>query len=128
MSAPRLEESVPASAASKSAAPLWRVAPAPAAGVQRSDDGGKTWATAFGGTGARIAAVSTPMPNVCWAVGAAGTIVRTANGVTWERIDPPDRVDLISVEARDSLSATVQAADARRFETRDGGLTWMTVP
>jgi photosystem II stability/assembly factor-like uncharacterized protein len=61
---------------------------------------------------------------VCWLVGSAGTVLLATDGERWEPRPFPERIDLVAVEARDALHATVTARDGRRFVTDDGGATW----
>jgi hypothetical protein len=37
----------------------------------------------------------------------------------------PETVDLVAVEAADANTARVTGADGRRFQTTDGGRTWI---
>lgn len=63
-------------------------------------------------------------PSVCWIVGKAGIVLLTTDGEAWVSRPLPEPVDLTAVEAVDTLTATVTAADGRRFVTTDGGITW----
>jgi photosystem II stability/assembly factor-like uncharacterized protein len=103
----------------------WRVA---AGSVQQSSDGGSTWTQAAVTVRGVLLAGASPAPATCWLVGASGLVVLTADGTTWTRVSFPQAVDLTSVAAVDSRSATVTTADGRRFETHDGGGSWAAVP
>lgn len=96
--------------------------------VRRSVDGGKSWQEQLSRVAADAAAGlnagSAPSPNVCWVVGSGGMVLLTIDGETWQRLPFPSPLDLVSVRADDARSAAVIARDGRRFETRDGGLTW----
>lgn len=131
---------------------VWRIAPEGA--IERSTDAGKTWRVQVANvwrSGAQtlvqsydgaartaqrplsnvnpeLAAGSAPSTKICWIVGHAGTILRTIDGEHWERVAPPAAVDLVSVQARDSQSASVTTADGRTFVTEDGGQTWQLKP
>ena len=66
--------------------------------ISRTTDGGATWNGQLVSANAELAAGSAPAPNVCWVVGAKGTIYRTTDGVTWKKvhahpqpISPPSR-------------------------------------
>ncbi len=61
---------------------------------------------------------------MCWLVGAAGTVLRTADGHTFERVSFPVATKLSAVTAIDADRATVTTADGRVFTTTDGGRTW----
>jgi hypothetical protein len=92
--------------------------------IQRSGDGGVTWTGQASGVGQDLTAGMAPQRGVCWVVGRAGTVVVLTNGNLWRHLEFPDTVDLIRVDARDGLAATVTAADGRRFQTADGGQIW----
>jgi hypothetical protein len=100
----------------------WRIGPA--GSIQRSEDGRQTWHKQDSGVTANLLAGSAPSDRVCWIIGQRGTVLRTVNGRTWEIVRPPAAVDLVLVTARDALTATVVAADGRKFSTSDGGRTW----
>jgi len=101
---------------------LWRVKPG--GSIELSRDDGKTWQVLENPVKIDFAAGSAPSEKVCWLAGAAGTVLRTTDGVKWEKTTAPSEADLIAIEARDALHAAVTAADGRKFTTRDGGCTW----
>jgi hypothetical protein len=94
--------------------------------IERSDDEGLSWATQT--SGVSLVAGDAVSAEVCWMVGPDGLVVRTVDGARWEQRPVPAGVDLVSVDARDGLHATVTASDGRRFSTEDGGRTWTPVP
>lgn len=108
----------------------WRIIPP--AGVQRTTDGGATWAIvdpiATGNRGNRssvaLVAGSSPGRDVCWIVGRAGLVLLSTDGATWHRRPLPETVDATAVRATDATNAIVTTADGRRFATVDGGLSW----
>ena len=97
-------------------------------GVQRSADAGATWRVEVTGAAETLTAGSSPSPSVCWLVGPSGTIVLSTDGRSWRRLAFPEAVDLRSVDATDSDSATVTTSDGRAFITDDGGRTWSRGP
>jgi hypothetical protein len=107
-----------------SSAPAWRLA---GGAVERSIDGGVSWTSRFRPADSTLRAVSGPSLTVCWAVGNEGAVHRTRDGETWTRVAFPERVPLVAVHAIDGERAVVTAADGRRFETADGGLTWRSI-
>jgi photosystem II stability/assembly factor-like uncharacterized protein len=100
----------------------WRILPSKA--VERSTTGGASWepividppATLTGG----VAASST----VCWLIGRAGVVLRSVDGIHFDRVTFPEAVDLASVRSTGAAQAGVTTADGRVFVTIDGGLTW----
>ena len=91
--------------------------------VERSVDGGATWAVVPGMPGAQVSAIAAPTSNVAWFAGGAGTVLVWVDD-TWSRVVFPEKVDLTSVRALGAREAFVTTADGRTFRTTDGGLTW----
>jgi hypothetical protein len=101
----------------------WRVGPGSA--VQRSTDGGASWAAQQTGISAALTAGSAPSPEICWFVGRGGIVMRTSDGGReWQRAPFPESADLLAITASTALDATVTLADGRRLSTMDGGRTW----
>ena len=48
----------------------------------------------------------------------------TTDGTQFTRVGTPATLDLVPVAATDARTATVTAADGRRFRTTDQGATW----
>ena len=100
----------------------WRILPTNA--VERSTTDGASWqpividprATVTGG----VAASST----VCWLIGRAGVVLRSVDGIHFDRVTFPEAVDLASIRSTGAAQASVTTADGRVFVTIDGGLTW----
>jgi len=99
----------------------WRIS---GASVQRSTDNGDTWTAQDTGTTVRLTAGSSPNPNICWIVGAQGTVLVSVDGRSWQRLKPPDPALLVSVRATSADAATVTTSDGRTFATTDRGQTW----
>jgi photosystem II stability/assembly factor-like uncharacterized protein len=72
----------------------------------------------------QITAGSSPSAAVCWIVGRGGTVLRSTDQQTWQRLNFPVTIDITSVRTTDAQSATVVTADGRTFSTVDGGGTW----
>ena len=102
---------------------VWRVR---GSSIERSDDGGGTWRPQHSGTTRGLAGGSAPSAQVCWVVGAAGTVLRTTDGEHWQAASPPTDADLVAIRAADAMNATAEAANGRRFSTADGGRKWST--
>jgi hypothetical protein len=100
----------------------WRIATEGT--VQRSTDGGVTWETQATGAAVTLTAGVSPAPSVCWLVGPGGVVLVTTDGRSWERLSFPEVVDLVAIRATDDKTATVTAADGRRFTTTNRGQTW----
>jgi photosystem II stability/assembly factor-like uncharacterized protein len=106
----------------------WRLGPG--GRIERSTDGGRTWQAQPSGVTTELLAGAAPSGQVAWVAGRAGVILRLTDDVQfpqWQRIPSPNglALDWVGLEARDALSATVTAADGRRFATEDGGRTWV---
>lgn len=111
--------------------------PAPAASawrlvngaVERTTDGGATWTNRFQPPDVTLRAISGPSPTVCWAVGDAGAVFRTTDGVNWTRVIFPEELALlVSVDAQDADRALVITESRRRFTTENGGVEWRAGP
>lgn len=99
----------------------WRVT---ADSIERTDDGGSTWAMVHLLRGESLVAGTSPSSSVCWFVGSAGTVMITVDGAVFVHVDVPGRPNLTSVTARDAQAAEAATADGRRFGTADSGRTW----
>lgn len=97
-------------------------------GVERSADAGVTWRTEVTGATTTLTAGSSPSPSVCWLIGPAGVVLLSTDGSSWRRLAFPETVDLRSVTATDSQTATVTTTDGRAFITTDGGQMWSRAP
>jgi photosystem II stability/assembly factor-like uncharacterized protein len=92
--------------------------------IARSDDAGKTWHGQPVPTESPLFAGSAPSDGVCWAVGAKGTVLRSGDGRTWERLPSPTNADIVQITAWGVLNASIRTANGERFSTNDGGQTW----
>ncbi len=95
--------------------------------VGRSEDGGATWKFTSLGLHGLFVSGSAPTAKICWLLGEHGAIFRTTDGKTWTAVPFPaaaDDAEFEQIEAKDDLTATVTAADGRKFSTSDGGKTW----
>jgi Putative zinc-finger len=103
---------------------LWRFAVTEGF-VERSEDGGASW---LGGhwldQNARFNAGSAPAAKVCWLVGDGGIILLTEDASNWQVIPAPVTADFVAINARNASTATVIAADGRRFTTTNRGKSW----
>jgi hypothetical protein len=100
--------------------------------IERSMDAGRTWVAQTSPSQQDWLAGAAFSDKVCWLAGRKGAIARTADGERWDLIPPPAQAvasgggqpDWTRITALDALNATVTAADGRKFNTPDGGLTW----
>jgi photosystem II stability/assembly factor-like uncharacterized protein len=104
----------------------WRVTPQGT--VERTVDGGVTWTPQDTGAPVTLHAGKSPARDVVWLVGGDGLILLSVDGRTWQRRSVGEPVALVDVNPADALTATVTAADGRKFATRDGGLSWVHQP
>jgi hypothetical protein len=104
----------------------WRLAAGGA--VERSTDGGATWARLDTGTSAVLTAGHAPSALVCWLVGRDGVVLLSTDARTWRRAASPSRDDLVSVDAADARTAVIATARGESYRTLDGGVTWAAVP
>jgi photosystem II stability/assembly factor-like uncharacterized protein len=94
--------------------------------IERSTDRGQTWQPQATGITTDLVSGSAASNDVAWVVGRAGVILRTTDGANWQRVAAPEGAtgDWVAVVAYNAMTATVVAADLRRFATEDGGGTW----
>ena len=85
---------------------------------------GPTWPALPSDLAGRITAGTAPSADVCWLIGRGGTVLRSTDHETWQRIMVPQSGDLSSITATDARTATVTTTDGRMFSTADGGVTW----
>jgi hypothetical protein len=107
---------------------VWRIG---AAGVvERSTDGGSSWALQPTPVNTDLLAGSATSDQVCWIVGRAGTILRTTDGgAHWTLLSLPVPGDFDAVSAVDAQQATISdALNHQQFHTKDGGKTWTRLP
>jgi hypothetical protein len=102
---------------------LWRIAGGNF--VERTEDGGATWRGQVADPDAQLTAGSAPTNKTCWLVGKAGVIVVTKDSKQWKKLPPPVPADFVRVEAKNSSSATVTAADGQKFSTENEGKKWV---
>lgn len=89
------------------------------------------WEAQSSGVTARLRGVSAVSDTVAWASGAAGTVLRTADGGrTWTKMPVPDadRLDFRDVDAVDESTAYILSIGAgpasRIYKTTDAGAHW----
>ena len=99
-----------------------------ALGIERSEDGGRTWTLVLLLDGPAITTGTSPARTVVWLGGRAGVVLVTNDGSTFARVDLPEAVDIASIAANDARTATVTTVDGRRFQTGDSGRTWRQIP
>jgi len=108
---------------------LWRIVAGTA--VELSKDGGATWKKqqlrSFEAN-PQITAGFAPTVKICWLVGRDGVILLTRDAAHWVPIPPPVNTDFVGVTAQDNFSATITAADGRKFSTEDAGDHWNPAP
>ena len=97
--------------------------------IERSLDGGTTWAVEWPGPVSMMRNGTCPTVEVCWLGGDAGAIlVREADG-RWQARGIPDIAATVSAfTAVSATAATATLADGRRFSTSDAGVHWQAIP
>ncbi len=96
--------------------------------IERSTDGGITWQDAHAPALAGAAFISVSSADVCWVAAPSGDALRRASDGSWTRIRVPVTDPIISLMATSATNAVVTTANQRRFETKDGGVTWILLP
>lgn len=113
------------------AAVILAFAPASALRSQTASAGTPRWDGQTRGVTARLRGVSAVSDRVAWASGAAGTVLRTADGgATWQKLTVPDaeKLDFRDVDAVSETSAYVLSIGpgpaSRIYKTTDAGAHW----
>jgi len=104
----------------------WRVQPTGV--IERTTDGGATWTAQETLQPFVIHAGASPSAAVGWLVGDEGLVLVSVDGRIWQHRSLGQAVSLTAVSAADGVTATVTAADGRKFVTHDAGLTWAPTP
>jgi len=111
---------------SVSSVPAWRVGRRGL--IQKLDSNGK-WKKQKTGVKADLYSSAFAGPDVGWAVGQAGTVLRTTDGgATWTQMASPTTEDLVHVTATSDQAASVVTRGGSTFKTTDGGETWNASP
>jgi hypothetical protein len=92
--------------------------------IQRSQDSGASWTTQTTVPDVQLSSGACPTTTVCWVVGNGGSVLRTTDGQSWQRIPFIETTDLVVVTASNPDTVVVTAKDGRRFSTRDAGKSW----
>jgi hypothetical protein len=104
----------------------WRVT---AGRIERSTDGGGTWTIERGPAIVAPVIGAAPSDSACWLVDAHGLIVRRDSNGEWRRVTSPSTgASINGIDASSATDATLSTAEARRYRTTDGGLTWQALP
>jgi photosystem II stability/assembly factor-like uncharacterized protein len=89
------------------------------------------WQKFDAGTNASFRGLDVVNPNVVWASGTAGTVIRSTNGgKSWEviRVKGAEKLDFRDIEAFDQNTAYVlsigNGESSRIYKTTDGGKNW----
>jgi photosystem II stability/assembly factor-like uncharacterized protein len=88
------------------------------------------WTSQTSGVTARLRGVSAVNERVCWASGAASTVLRTADGgATWQKLQvTTEQLDFRDIDAIDENTAYVlsigNGAASRIYQTTDAGASW----
>jgi hypothetical protein len=105
-----------------STASVWRVGRRGL--IQKLESDGK-WKKQKSGVKADLYSSAFAAPDVGWAVGQAGTVLRTTDGgETWSQVSKPTDGDLVQVTATSDQAASVSTRSGETFKTIDGGNTW----
>ena len=117
-----IEGAFPALIATPDSSIVWRILNG--RDIQRSQDSGTTWTTQTTVPDVQLSSGACPTTTVCWVVGSGGSVLRTNDGQSWQRIPFIETTDLVIVTASNPDTVVVTAKDGRRFSTRDAGKSW----
>ena len=117
-----IEGAFPALIATPDSSIIWRILKG--RDIQRSQDSGTTWTTQTTVPDVQLSSGACPTTTVCWVVGSGGSVLRTTDSQSWQRIPFIETTDLVVVTASNPDTVVVTAKDGRRFSTRDAGKSW----
>jgi hypothetical protein len=101
---------------------LWRIAGE--GSIERSEDGGTSWATLTVNQPHAILSGAAPDDKTCWLAGRGGLILLTKDAKKWRKIKPPVSDDFTAISAKSSRDATVTTSGGQAFTTSNGGKSW----
>jgi hypothetical protein len=101
---------------------MWRIAGG--GSIERSEDGGTSWATQTVDQTQSILSGSAPDSRTCWLAGRGGLIRLTKDAKKWRKIKPPVSDDFTAISAKSSRDATVTTSGGQAFTTSNGGKSW----
>ena len=97
--------------------------------IERSLDGGTTWALEWPGPLGVVRVGTCPTTDVCWLGGEAGAVLaRSADGKWTARGIPGVASPVVAFASVTAATATATLADGRQFSTSDGGVHWQAIP
>jgi hypothetical protein len=100
----------------------WRVM---ASRIERSVDGGLTWAAESSPAAADLKMGAAPSAGVCWLASPAGQVLRRAETGVWTDVSPAPRVAVATLAVSNAASAVIASPDGTRLRTTDAGRTWV---
>lgn len=102
--------------------PIWRVG---RHGLIAQRDQNGNWKKHKSGVKADLNEISFASPEVGWAVGQAGSILRsTDGGKVWIQVPSPSNEDIVHVTAISEWAASIVTRSGDTLNTADGGKTW----
>jgi photosystem II stability/assembly factor-like uncharacterized protein len=93
----------------------------------------ESWHPIPSGTSAELRGLSVVDPDIAWASGTHGTVLRTVDGAHWQAMQVPDadQIDFRDIQAFGADSAVAMGAGpgaaSRVYRTDDGGAHWRLV-
>lgn len=114
------------------ASPSFLACPAPATcevlvpglGIWHTSDAGATWRQARLHGDASLSDLACPAVTMCLAVGDAGLVLKSGDGLSWTRTSPP-MIALTAVSCPTVHMCLAAGSDGNAFVTTNGGNTWV---
>lgn len=100
----------------------WRVANTR---IERSADGGLTWAAEPSPIALDLTMGAAPSAGVCWLASPSGQVLRRAETGAWTDVSPAPRMAIAELTAVNEASAVIVSPDGTRLLTTDAGRTWI---
>lgn len=100
----------------------WRIANGV---IQQTSDRGATWQDAHAPALPGASILLQVSADVCWFASPSGEVLLHASDGTWKRSRVPTTAAVTSMHATSATDAIATTEDQRRFQTKDGGATWV---
>jgi Putative zinc-finger len=93
--------------------------------IERSVDGGLTWATEPSPIALDLTMGTAPSAGVCWLASPSGQVLRRADTGAWTDVSPAPRMAIAELTAVNEASAVIVSPDGTLLRTTDAGRTWI---
>ena len=94
-------------------------------GIERSVDGGLTWAVEPSPIALNLTMGAAPSASICWFASPSGQVLRRAETGAWTDVSPAPHITIAELTVVNEASAVIVSPDSTRLRTTDAGRTWI---